>query len=54
MWLVAPDVADKPTWMLQRDPTAQEEQDAAKLALIHYAYLRDMMHNPPPPKPTTA
>ena len=42
MWLVAPDAAEAPPWMLTRDPTADEERDAARLAAFHLPGLREL------------
>lgn len=36
MWLLAPDVADMPTWMIEREPTPEEEAQAAKRAAPHW------------------
>jgi hypothetical protein len=40
LWLVAPDVVDRPSWLLMRDPTDQEKQGAALIVHAHENNLK--------------
>jgi len=36
LWYVAPDVAEEPKWLMQRDPTEKEARMAAELSVTFY------------------
>ena len=42
LWLVAPDVAEEPSWLLMRDPTDPELKQTAELAALFFQKLQEL------------
>ncbi len=42
MWLMAPDVAEPPAWLLTREPSREEESTASRFAVAYFKEMRDL------------
>ena len=42
LWLMAPDVAEPPAWLLTREPSREEETTASKFAVAYFKEMRDL------------
>jgi hypothetical protein len=42
LWLAAPDVSEKPAWLLTCEPTQEEEETASKFALAYFEGMQDL------------